>query len=261
VQKLHHNEPVLDWLDSGIHLTLTDGDKAYFCACLRDVNMKRGVTSTDKSMNIFDAYSALEIAQQLTLFQHEMYMALHQREVLAWVTSKKKVNDCPIFHALVSHFNRIASWAVMGIVIRLRKTERVRLMNKFIEVCRHCLRLNNYMSLQAILSALNHSSVVRLKETIEGVGVSAMRELESYSKLMSQLGNFSAYRQHYASVRPPSIPYIGYVFLNEEGEKKEEKNYFLTLISYTNLLQLRIKGFVVFVGRQSRLFWWERKCI
>jgi hypothetical protein len=208
-RKIKESDHLILWFESGVHVTVRDNDRRYPCICLRVLNKSYDNLSKGGSLDLFHSHTSLEIAQQLTVSQHRMYSSVQPRELLMWVTAKNKKADCPNLHSYVSHFNRIASWACQAVVTQMERSARRDILTKIIEVCRHCHDLRNYMAVQALVSAFHHSSIERMKKTLAGMSVASMKEIESCSTLMSQVGNFSAYRQRLATSQPPHIPYVG----------------------------------------------------
>ena len=145
--KVKKDDALLLWILSGVCLSLEFGEKRFAIVChtmlpTSDYQMERG------SLKIFETRTPIEIARQLTLFQHSIYSNITPREFLLWASSKKKEIDCPQIFAIVSHFNRIASWICACVVTKMRLEERKNIYGKCIEVCRHLLDLNNFLALQ-----------------------------------------------------------------------------------------------------------------
>jgi hypothetical protein len=211
-RKLKKSELMMDWFESGVNVSVRDGDRRYPCICLRVGTMQSFETvSAGGALDLYALRTPLEIAQQLTLYQHRVYSSIHPRELLLWVTTKNKQGDCPRLHSLVSHFNRIASWACQAVVTQMERKNRKTALTKIIEICRHCHELQNFMGVQALVSAFQHSSLQRMKKTISGVPPPLLKEMEVYSTLMSQSANFNSYRQKLSMIQPPYVPYVGLV--------------------------------------------------
>jgi hypothetical protein len=208
-QQIPKGDLMMKWFDAGVHLTIRDGEKYFPCHCVQIENKSLASVTNHTSFDIFNQYTPLEIAQQITLQQHHLYIAIHPRELLIWPTSKEKNIDCPKITALILHFNRVAWWACGAVVTRLRLEERKEFLRKIIEVCHHCLEMNNFLAVQSMLSAYSHSSVNRLKKTFSQIEPSLIKEMDSIRDMMSQLGNYSLYRQLLTASQPPRIPYIG----------------------------------------------------
>jgi hypothetical protein len=207
-QKVRDSDSVIMWFQSGFHVTIRDGDKIYPCICVAIVNKSWDNISNGESLGLFFSHSAFEIAQFISHYQHSIYSSIHPREIFMWTHTKRKERDCPSMYALVSHFNRLASWAVHGVVTRIKKKERVMVLSKIVEACRFCFEMNNFLAVQAFVSAYHHSAIVRMKKTLTLIGPLA-KEMAQFSDVMSHVGNFSAYRTKLAGAKPPRIPYVG----------------------------------------------------
>lgn len=71
--------------------------------------------------------------------------------------------------------------------------------------------LNNYNSLMAILAGINSASVLRLKQTRQGVATKKVfKQFQSLERLMSTDKSFSSYRMALkaSSSGAPGIPYL-----------------------------------------------------
>jgi hypothetical protein len=208
IRKLSDTDNILEILDSGFHLFVSDDNRS-LPFTIEEVMNKGGDTSQDKATSLFEGHSALTIARQVTLMQHHLCCSVHPREFLLWMSSKQKEIDCPSLFQYVTHFNILASWIVGVIVTQLQRRKRKDYIVKCVEICRHFLQLNNFMGLQAVISALRHSAVSRMKKLFAEIPANVIKEFESIAELMSPFGNFSAYRSRLAGCPSPKIPYIG----------------------------------------------------
>ena len=207
-QKIRDSDSVVMWFESGFHVTIREGEKIYPCICVGVVNKSWDNISKGESLSLFFSHSASEIAMSLSHHQHTIYSSIHPREIFMWTHTKRKERDCPSMFALVAHFNRLASWAVHSVVTRIKKRERVEVLSKIVEASRCCLEMNNFLAVQAFVSAYHHSAIVRMKKTLSEIG-GLTREMDHISDVMSHLSNFSVYRAKLTGAKPPRIPYVG----------------------------------------------------
>jgi hypothetical protein len=164
-------------------------------------------------IDLFAFSGARHIANQITLIQHNLFCAVSSREIAMWslMTKKgQKEEHCPNLSALISHFNRTALWVVTCVVTTMNLKERTLLMIKIIDIARHCLALQNFLALQAMVSAFHHASIARLTRTIAGIPPNKRAEMDECTAVMSPFANYSVYRQRVAACKPPLLPYIGY---------------------------------------------------
>mmetsp|Transcript_970 Transcript_970/g.2527 ORF Transcript_970/g.2527 Transcript_970/m.2527 type:complete len:716 (-) Transcript_970:255-2402(-) len=150
------------------------------------------------------------IAEQLTLLESEMYCAITSRECIAWLKGKgDKSQECPVLAKLVDFFNQV-SWSVTTAVCStLRKSRRVRLLEKMIDVMAVLFRLNNLNGVFEIMSGLNNASVRRLKQTFAELSKEKKELFEKFEDVMSHHKSFSKYRTHLHTIAPPCVPYVG----------------------------------------------------
>ncbi|KAI2661884.1 Rap guanine nucleotide exchange factor 1 [Labeo rohita] len=130
----------------------------------------RGVAARPGTLHDFRSH---EIADQLTLLDAELFYKIEIPEVLLWAKEQNEEKS-PNLTQFTEHFNNI--------------------------------KLNNFNSYLAILSALDSAPIRRLewqKQTSEG--------LEEYCTLIDSSSSFRAYRAALADVEPPCIPYLGLI--------------------------------------------------
>lgn len=92
----------------------------------------------------------------------------------------------------VSWFNKLSYLVATEICTCQRKRERVRLINFFIDVARHCLKIGNFNSLMAIITGLNMNAVGRMSKTWHKTNRGRFKKLEAE---MAPTGNFTRYRE------------------------------------------------------------------
>jgi len=152
--------------------------------------------------------TAAETATQLMVEDFTVFRQIEQTEYVDWLfqaKSKFGIENLEKFSNLV---NKETLWVVSEIVGESNISKRVRMVKHFLKIAKQCKEAQNYNSMFAIVSGLNHTAVSRLKQTWERVP-------EKYSKLLSDLNlimdpsrNFSRYRNMIKSeaVKPPLIP-------------------------------------------------------
>jgi hypothetical protein len=109
--------------------------------------------------------------------------SIRPRDFIEWNSSKDKVltihvsvtyshfsfpqkTDCPALYSLTQHFNRLAYWVVSEIVIRVRKSERVSLLEKFINIASLSLHINNFFGAKALFTGIVHPAVSRMTSVL-----------------------------------------------------------------------------------------------
>ncbi|XP_055601812.1 guanine nucleotide-releasing factor 2 isoform X7 [Uranotaenia lowii] len=148
---------------------------------------------------------SIEIAEQMTLLDAELFHKIEIPEVLIWAQEQNEERS-PNLTTFTEHFNKMSYWARSQILRQREAKDREKYVIKFIKIMKHLRKMNNYNSYLALLSALDSAPIRRLEwhRTItEG--------LKEYCALIDSSSSFRAYRQALAETNPPCIPYIGLV--------------------------------------------------
>uniref|UniRef100_A0A1B0A8G7 CRK SH3-binding GNRP n=1 Tax=Glossina pallidipes TaxID=7398 RepID=A0A1B0A8G7_GLOPL len=148
---------------------------------------------------------SLEIAEQMTLLDAELFQKIEIPEVLLFAKEQCEEKS-PNLNKFTEHFNKMSYWARSKILTLTCGKEREKHVIKFIKIMKHLRKMNNYNSYLALLSALDSAPIRRLewhKTITDG--------LKEYCTLIDSSSSFRAYRQALAETQPPCIPYIGLV--------------------------------------------------
>ncbi|XP_020803731.1 guanine nucleotide-releasing factor 2 isoform X8 [Drosophila serrata] len=148
---------------------------------------------------------SLEIAEQMTLLDAELFQRIEIPEVLLFAKDQCEEKS-PNLNKFTEHFNKMSYWARSKILRLQDAKEREKHVNKFIKIMKHLRKMNNYNSYLALLSALDSGPIRRL-EWQKGI----TEEVRSFCALIDSSSSFRAYRQALAETNPPCIPYIGLV--------------------------------------------------
>jgi len=170
-----------------------------------------------------------EIARQLTLIEHELFKAIQTQEMMKQRWIKEKKNRTPNIHKMINRFNEVSLWVASEIVRVEDLKTRAIVLNRFIFIAQKCFELNNFNAVMEILSALNCSSVHRLKQTWELLPSKSLEVYESLVVLMNSEGNFNNYRESLKKARAPIVPYLGLtltdlVFISEGNTDMMQEN-------------------------------------
>ncbi|KJE90930.1 hypothetical protein CAOG_02158 [Capsaspora owczarzaki ATCC 30864] len=179
------------------------------------------------------------IAEQITLFDHELFNKVHRVEYLSYVWQASKVDDlCPNLNILISRFNRESYWVATVICTQPELKKRVELIKKFILVGKSCMELQNYFTVFSIVGGLSMAPVQRLKKSWEQVSAKYKTMLTDLESVMNPSQNMKAYRELALQSKPPMIPvlpvYVKDLFFINDGNEKETDN----LINFEKLEML-----------------------
>ncbi|XP_034490493.1 guanine nucleotide-releasing factor 2 isoform X2 [Drosophila innubila] len=163
-----------------------------------------GGSANSNQLSLLDLKS-LEIAEQMTLLDAELFQKIEIPEVLLFAKDQCEEKS-PNLNKFTEHFNKMSYWARSKILRLQDAKEREKHVNKFIKIMKHLRKMNNYNSYLALLSALDSGPIRRL-EWQKGIA----EEVRSFCALIDSSSSFRAYRQALAETNPPCIPYIGLV--------------------------------------------------
>ena len=192
-------------------------------------NLSRSFDSASSSFHKIEkpnrwqlALDPLEIAQQITLYQHFYFQQIPVSAFLNPPQARKsRSNSChrPMYEKLKSIHKHIAL-LVMNEVLSCGedrskdgRIDRAFVLGFYIQVAYHHLfTLNNFDGFMAIYSGLEDSSIFRLKRTWKGLSPEASQQY----KRMAFFGAQGARHLNglMREVDPPALPYLGLVFQN-----------------------------------------------
>ncbi|XP_006875007.1 PREDICTED: ral guanine nucleotide dissociation stimulator-like [Chrysochloris asiatica] len=126
------------------------------------------------------------VAEQLTRMDAELFKKVVPYHCLGSIWSQRnkkgKENLAPTIRATITQFNNVVHCVITTCLgdKSMKAPDRARVVEHWIEVARECLIHRNFSSLHAILSALQSSSIHRLKETW---GEVSSRSFQTFLKL------------------------------------------------------------------------------
>jgi hypothetical protein len=178
-------------------------------ALIEDANIPV-VGTVKRSLVEFDP---VEVAQQLTLMENELFQAIQPWEFLnqGWLKADKEERS-PNLLKMIRFSNTVSSWISTEILSEENIRKRVNLLDVAIGIAVAVRKLNNFNGLMEILAGLSNSGVGRLRKTWEMLGQLKKRrivELEELRALVSTDDNFKIYRECFAKSVPPKIQYLG----------------------------------------------------
>lgn len=142
--------------------------------------------------------TALILAQQLTHIELERLSMIGPEEFVQAFAKEKNVDTMSPdvwktnnIDSYVQWFNRLSYLVATEICMHLKKRNRVRVMDYFVDVAKECINIGNFNSTMAIIVGLNMSSIQRLKKTWLKVNKEKFEILEHQT---NPSNNFSSYR-------------------------------------------------------------------
>lgn len=153
-------------------------------------------------------FDALEIARQLTLIDSRLFCAIQPEELLAneWTKKTEKANNVRAMSRLATDFANLVADSIL-LVEDAKK--RALVIKQWIKVGKHCLDLNNYDSLMAIVCSLSSSVIMRLKRTWEMVPSKHISRLDELKSIIDVSRNYAVLRQRLQTPTVPCLPFVG----------------------------------------------------
>ncbi|CAH2087282.1 unnamed protein product [Euphydryas editha] len=157
-----------------------------------------------------ETLSALEIAEQMTYLDYQIFSSIHSEEFLgqAWTKSDKAVR-APHILMMTAHFNHISNLVISEILKKNTLIGRVAAIEKWAAVADIARCLHNFNGVLQICAALSNTSIFRLKKTWEKVSKTSKQTIERMQTLTSSECRFRVLREALHRCDPPCIPYLG----------------------------------------------------
>ncbi|XP_062717312.1 ras-specific guanine nucleotide-releasing factor 2-like isoform X5 [Aedes albopictus] len=169
-------------------------------------------TSTEQlaGKESIETLSALEIAEQMTYLDHQIFQAIRSEEFLgqAWMKSDKKSRSEHII-LMTKRFNDGSRLVCSEIVSRQNMTARVAAIEKWTAVADICRCLHNFNGVLQICAAFTNAAVYRLKKTWDKVPRTIKSTITKLQAVVCSDGRFRVMREALHRCDPPCIPYLG----------------------------------------------------
>ncbi|EFA76205.1 Ras guanine nucleotide exchange factor [Heterostelium album PN500] len=158
---------------------------------------------------LFNLLNDSEIARQLTLIEASIFGRIEANEFQEQSWSKEHLKHrSPNIMDLINRANKFSFWVASQILWQEEIADRVKVIEKFINIAKHLRDMNNFNSLMNIYAGLNQSSIIRLKKTFAQLSPAATTTYAAIEKLMNTSGSYKAYRQALKVATPPCLPYL-----------------------------------------------------
>ncbi|XP_055644260.1 ras-specific guanine nucleotide-releasing factor 2-like isoform X2 [Toxorhynchites rutilus septentrionalis] len=157
-----------------------------------------------------ESLSALEIAEQMTYLDHQIFQAIRSEEFLgqAWMKIDKKALSEHII-LMTKRFNDGSRLVCSEIVSRSNMTARVAAIEKWTAVADICRCMHNFNGVLQICAAFTNAAVFRLKKTWDKVPRTIKSTITKLQAVVCSDGRFRVMRETLHRCDPPCIPYLG----------------------------------------------------
>ena len=137
-----------------------------------------------------------EICEMLIMRDQEYWRSLDEQEVveLRWL-GKDKGAQAPTVRSLTNNFNQMVNWAISAVLLCGEVKNRRDAIHSLVEIAHRAKSMLAFNVFVAIFSALNSTSVQRLKQSWEGISNMYKSKWAELEKLMSPNSNHSALRE------------------------------------------------------------------
>ncbi|KAK4512532.1 uncharacterized protein ATC70_003234 [Mucor velutinosus] len=177
--------------------------------------LKKALSQNSLTVVHVNDFDPTELARQLTLMENSLFCRIRPNEMIGQ-EFKKKVGTSQAVHvkAMIQRSTQITSWVSDTILNEADTKKRAQILKYWIKVGDACLQLNNYNTLMAIRSALDSTSIARLRKTWEYISLKYKAMWEPIYRATDSQRNFAEYRQRLKTTIAPCLPFLG-VYLTD----------------------------------------------
>ncbi|XP_051275872.1 rap guanine nucleotide exchange factor-like 1 [Dicentrarchus labrax] len=152
--------------------------------------------------------SAEEVANQLVVFDWELFSCVHEVEFVCYVFHGEQSRWRPLNLELVlQRCSEVQHWVATEILQCQSLPKRVQLLRKFIKIAALCKQQQDLLSFLAVVLGLDNPAVNRLRLTWEGLPGKFRKQFQQFESVADPSRNHKSYRDLITSLRPPLIPF------------------------------------------------------
>uniref|UniRef100_A0AAR2M0Z1 Ras-GEF domain-containing protein n=1 Tax=Pygocentrus nattereri TaxID=42514 RepID=A0AAR2M0Z1_PYGNA len=152
--------------------------------------------------------SAEEVANQLVVFDWELFSCVHEVEFVCYVFHGEQARWRPLNLELVlQRCSEVQHWVATEILQCQSLPKRVQLLRKFIKIAALCKQQQDLLSFLAVVLGLDNPAVSRLRLTWEGLPGKFRKQFQQFESIADPSRNHKSYRDLLASLRAPLIPF------------------------------------------------------
>ncbi|KAM9843510.1 rap guanine nucleotide exchange factor-like 1 [Aulostomus maculatus] len=152
--------------------------------------------------------SAEEVANQLVVFDWELFSCVHEVEFVCYVFHGEQSRWRPLNLELVlQRCSEVQHWVATEILQCQSLPKRIQLLRKFIKIAALCKQQQDLLSFLAVVLGLDNPAVSRLRLTWEGLPGKFRKQFQQFESVADPSRNHKSYRDLITSLRPPLIPF------------------------------------------------------
>lgn len=160
------------------------------------------------SCSILD-FDALELARQFTLMTSKIFCDIQPQELLSLEWGRKNTQKARNVRSMCTINTDLAHVVGDTVLTPEDAKKRALVIKQWSKVGMHCLALNNYDSLMAIMCSLNSTVVQRLRRTWELVSKKTKTRLSELNTVVDYSRNQASLRRRLESPTAPCLPFLG----------------------------------------------------
>ncbi|KAI8331211.1 hypothetical protein BC941DRAFT_439311 [Chlamydoabsidia padenii] len=178
-------------------------------------SLRKAVMQNNLTMVHINDFDCMELARQFTLMESALFCQITPYELIGQ-EFKKKVGQSTAIHvkAMIQKSTQVTSWVCDTILREQDAKRRAQMLKFWIKVGDCCLQMNNYNTLMAIRSALDSTSIRRLKRSWDVLSAKYKTMLEPIYRATDSSRNFAEYRARLKMAVAPCLPFLG-VYLTD----------------------------------------------
>ncbi|GAB6024159.1 Ras guanyl-releasing protein 3 [Chamberlinius hualienensis] len=175
---------------------------------MRNFSVRNPTKSCRKVSLVFNHLEADELAVHLTYLEHKAMRRITFRDFKVYAQSGI-LGDNPKLERSIALFNGLSQWVQCMVLSQTKPLQRAEVINKFVNVAKKLLELQNFNTLMAVVGGLSHSALARLSKTFACVPMETQKDLKVLSDLLSSMSNFGNYRKALNECKGFKIPILG----------------------------------------------------
>ncbi|XP_069494657.1 RAS guanyl-releasing protein 1 isoform X2 [Ambystoma mexicanum] len=170
--------------------------------------VKSNTSKKRKVSLLFDHLEPEELAEHLTYLEFKSFRRIAFYDYQNYIVHSC-VKENPTMERSVALCNGISQWVQLMVLSRPTPQLRAEVLIKFIHVAQKLQQLQNFNTLMAVIGALCHSAISRLKETSSHIPHEVSKVLSEMTELLSSCRNYDNYRRAYSECTGFKIPILG----------------------------------------------------
>uniref|UniRef100_A0A673FVE7 Rap guanine nucleotide exchange factor-like 1 n=1 Tax=Sinocyclocheilus rhinocerous TaxID=307959 RepID=A0A673FVE7_9TELE len=152
--------------------------------------------------------SAEEVANQLVVFDWELFSCVHEVEFVCYVFHGEQARWRPLnLELILQRCSEVQHWVATEILQCQSLPKRIQLLRKFIKIAALCKQQQDLLSFLALVLGLDNPAVSRLRLTWEGLPGKFRKQFQQFESIADPSRNHKSYRDLLASLRAPLIPF------------------------------------------------------